>query len=132
DELTSIAGEILPFMDQVWRVLEEKRKAGARILFEGAQGALLDNDHGTYPDRKSTRLNSSHVKISYAVFCLKKKKTRNCARGSSFASIRISLIECLSELSSLLHLLAPLTWLISTCSGRQIVICFPSVCPILS
>ncbi|MCO5064734.1 MAG: adenylosuccinate synthase [Rhizobiaceae bacterium] len=49
DELMSIADEILPFMDQVWRVLEEKRRVGARILFEGAQGALLDNDHGTYP-----------------------------------------------------------------------------------
>lgn len=48
-ELTSVADAILPFMDQVWRVLEEKRRSGARILFEGAQGALLDNDHGTYP-----------------------------------------------------------------------------------
>jgi len=49
DELTSVAGEILPFMDRVWQVLDDKRRAGARILFEGAQGALLDNDHGTYP-----------------------------------------------------------------------------------
>ncbi len=49
EELMSVAGQILPFMDQVWRILDEKRKAGARILFEGAQGALLDNDHGTYP-----------------------------------------------------------------------------------
>ncbi|MDB5614512.1 MAG: adenylosuccinate synthase [Devosia sp.] len=49
DELTSVAAEILPFMDQVWKVLDDKRRAGARILFEGAQGALLDNDHGTYP-----------------------------------------------------------------------------------
>jgi adenylosuccinate synthase len=49
DELTQVADEILPFMDQVWKVLDDKRKAGARILFEGAQGALLDNDHGTYP-----------------------------------------------------------------------------------
>jgi len=49
DELTAVAADILPFMDQVWRVLDDKRKAGARILFEGAQGALLDNDHGTYP-----------------------------------------------------------------------------------
>ena len=49
DELTTIAAEILPFMDQVWRVLDQKRREGARILFEGAQGALLDNDHGTYP-----------------------------------------------------------------------------------
>jgi adenylosuccinate synthase len=49
DELTSVAADILPYMDQVWRVLDEKRRIGARILFEGAQGALLDNDHGTYP-----------------------------------------------------------------------------------
>ena len=49
DELTSVASEILPFMDRVWQVLDDKRKSGARILFEGAQGALLDNDHGTYP-----------------------------------------------------------------------------------
>jgi adenylosuccinate synthase len=49
DELMSVADKILPFMDQVWRVLDEKRRGGARILFEGAQGALLDNDHGTYP-----------------------------------------------------------------------------------
>jgi adenylosuccinate synthase len=49
DELTAVATEILPFMDQVWKVLDDKRRAGARILFEGAQGALLDNDHGTYP-----------------------------------------------------------------------------------
>jgi len=49
DELMSVADQILPFMDQVWEILDEKRRAGARILFEGAQGALLDNDHGTYP-----------------------------------------------------------------------------------
>ena len=49
DELMSVADQILPFMDQVWRILDEKRRIGARILFEGAQGALLDNDHGTYP-----------------------------------------------------------------------------------
>jgi adenylosuccinate synthase len=49
DELMSVADQILPFMDQVWRILDEKRRTGARILFEGAQGALLDNDHGTYP-----------------------------------------------------------------------------------
>jgi len=48
-ELMAVADRILPFMDQVWRLLDEKRRAGARILFEGAQGALLDADHGTYP-----------------------------------------------------------------------------------
>ncbi len=49
NELLTIKDAILPFMDQAWRLLDEKRRAGARILFEGAQGALLDNDHGTYP-----------------------------------------------------------------------------------
>ena len=48
-ELTAVAGEITPFIDRVWRLLDERRKAGDRILFEGAQGTLLDIDHGTYP-----------------------------------------------------------------------------------
>ena len=41
--------KVLPFMDSVWSLLDEKRREGKRILFEGAQGALLDIDHGTYP-----------------------------------------------------------------------------------
>ncbi|MCX5496529.1 adenylosuccinate synthase [Kaistia dalseonensis] len=49
EELASIADKVLPFMDSVWRLLDEQRRAGKRILFEGAQGALLDIDHGTYP-----------------------------------------------------------------------------------
>lgn len=49
DELMAVADELLPFMDRVWHLLDAKRRQGARILFEGAQGALLDNDHGTYP-----------------------------------------------------------------------------------
>ena len=48
-ELTSVAPAVLPFMDSVWSLLEQKRREGKRILFEGAQGALLDVDHGTYP-----------------------------------------------------------------------------------
>src|SRR5690606_31918579 len=48
-ELTSVAGDVLPYMDRVWKVLDESRRAGERILFEGAQGTLLDIDHGTYP-----------------------------------------------------------------------------------
>src|SRR5262249_46973241 len=49
DELPSVAPRVLPFMDTVWALLDEKRREGRRILFEGAQGALLDIDHGTYP-----------------------------------------------------------------------------------
>jgi adenylosuccinate synthase len=49
EELASVAPKVLPYMDAVWRLLDEERRAGRRILFEGAQGALLDVDHGTYP-----------------------------------------------------------------------------------
>ncbi|MBT9288777.1 adenylosuccinate synthase [Prosthecodimorpha staleyi] len=49
EELSSVADKVLPFMDTVWRLLDQRRRAGDRILFEGAQGALLDIDHGTYP-----------------------------------------------------------------------------------
>ncbi len=49
EELASVADKVLPFMDSVWRLLDEQRRGGKRILFEGAQGALLDIDHGTYP-----------------------------------------------------------------------------------
>ena len=48
-ELLALAPKLLPFAQPVWRVLDEVRRAGRRILFEGAQGALLDVDHGTYP-----------------------------------------------------------------------------------
>mgnify|MGYP005988838103 CR=1 FL=1 len=48
-KLKAIAPEILQYAAPVWKVLNEKRKAGKRILFEGAQGALLDIDFGTYP-----------------------------------------------------------------------------------
>ncbi|ALK10836.1 adenylosuccinate synthase [Blastochloris viridis] len=49
DELLALAPQVLPYMDRVWALLDDHRRAGSRILFEGAQGALLDVDHGTYP-----------------------------------------------------------------------------------
>jgi adenylosuccinate synthase len=49
DELAGVAHKVLPYMDSVWSLLDNKRREGKRILFEGAQGALLDIDHGTYP-----------------------------------------------------------------------------------
>lgn len=48
-QLTEIADQVLPYAAPVWKVLNEARRAGKRILFEGAQGALLDVDFGTYP-----------------------------------------------------------------------------------
>ena len=48
-ELVEVAPKILPFMDVTWELLATAQKDRKRILFEGAQGALLDIDHGTYP-----------------------------------------------------------------------------------
>ncbi|MCT8001906.1 adenylosuccinate synthase [Sphingomonas sanguinis] len=48
-DLREIADFVLPFAKPVWRDLNEARAGGKRILFEGAQGVLLDIDHGTYP-----------------------------------------------------------------------------------
>ena len=48
-ELSAVSPQILPYVDTVWDTLDRARRAGKRILFEGAQGALLDIDHGTYP-----------------------------------------------------------------------------------
>jgi adenylosuccinate synthase len=49
DTLAEVAPQVLPYMDTVWMLLDRERREGKRILFEGAQGALLDVDHGTYP-----------------------------------------------------------------------------------
>ncbi|NBX67181.1 MAG: adenylosuccinate synthase [Proteobacteria bacterium] len=49
DDLMAIAPKVLPFVGVAWKALEAARLAGKKILFEGAQGALLDVDHGTYP-----------------------------------------------------------------------------------
>jgi len=48
-QIKEIAPKVLPYMDSVWRLLDGMRRKGERILFEGAQGTLLDIDHGTYP-----------------------------------------------------------------------------------
>jgi len=47
--LRDVAPKVLPYADACWRTLDEARRAGRRILFEGAQAAMLDVDHGTYP-----------------------------------------------------------------------------------
>ena len=49
EELRAIAPVVLPFAKPVWRTLSDARARGRRVLFEGAQGVLLDVDHGTYP-----------------------------------------------------------------------------------
>ncbi|MGB8842870.1 MAG: adenylosuccinate synthase [Aliidongia sp.] len=49
DDLLAIAPQILPYACSVWPILDEARRNGKRILFEGAQAVMLDVDHGTYP-----------------------------------------------------------------------------------
>lgn len=49
DQLRELAPKLLPFSGAVWKELDEARKSGKRILYEGAQGTMLDIDHGTYP-----------------------------------------------------------------------------------
>ena len=49
DRLLALAPRVLPFAEPVWERLDEARRAGKRILFEGAQAVMLDVDHGTYP-----------------------------------------------------------------------------------
>ncbi|GBQ31277.1 adenylosuccinate synthase [Gluconacetobacter sacchari] len=49
EHLEALAPRVLPYMDTVWDLLDDARRAGRRILFEGAQAVMLDVDHGTYP-----------------------------------------------------------------------------------
>ena len=49
NELKEIAPKILPYAKPVWKILDTLKREGKRILFEGAQGVMLDIDHGTYP-----------------------------------------------------------------------------------
>ena len=49
EELLTVAPRVLPFVAPTFEILDRARRAGKRILFEGAQGAMLDIDHGTYP-----------------------------------------------------------------------------------
>jgi adenylosuccinate synthase len=49
DEIIAVREAVLPYLAPVWHELDAMRRDGKRILFEGAQGILLDIDHGTYP-----------------------------------------------------------------------------------
>ncbi len=60
-KLVDVAPDILPFAGAVWRRLDEAHRAGKRILFEGAQGAMLDIDHGTYPFVTSSNTVAGHA-----------------------------------------------------------------------
>ena len=63
ESLTEISDRLLSFSDNVWLTLDEARQAGKRILYEGAQGAMLDVDHGTYPFVTSSNTHAAQAAI---------------------------------------------------------------------
>ena len=58
NQLLAVAKDVLPYAGVVWKTLSEKREQGAKILFEGAQGMMLDVDHGTYPYVTSSNMHA--------------------------------------------------------------------------
>lgn len=59
--LMKVRDEILPYAGVVWRVLDKMRREGKKILFEGAQGMMLDVDHGTYPFVTSSNMHAAQA-----------------------------------------------------------------------
>ncbi|MFA4995428.1 MAG: adenylosuccinate synthase [Bdellovibrionales bacterium] len=66
-QLMAIAPQILPYVGVVWSKLEAARKEGKLMLFEGAQGALLDVDHGTYPFVTSSNTVAANAAVGSGV-----------------------------------------------------------------
>lgn len=60
-QLHEIAPKITPYIDTVWKIMDDARRKGRRILFEGAQGTMLDIDHGTYPFVTSSNVVASQA-----------------------------------------------------------------------
>lgn len=61
EQLIAVRDRILPFKAVTWKILDEARQAGKKILFEGAQGMMLDVDHGTYPFVTSSNMASAQA-----------------------------------------------------------------------
>ncbi len=67
DELMKIAPEVLPYAGVVWKRLDEAKYKGEKVLFEGAQGHLLDVDHGTYPYVTSSNIVAAQAAVGSGV-----------------------------------------------------------------
>lgn len=61
DDLLKVAPEVLSYAGVVWKALDEAHRSGKKILFEGAQGMMLDVDHGTYPYVTSSNIVASQA-----------------------------------------------------------------------
>ncbi len=84
-EIAAIAPKVLPYAKPAWRVLDDAFQQSKRVLFEGAQGVLLDVDHGTYPFVTSSNVVAGQAaagagvgprKISYVLGLVKAYTTR--------------------------------------------------------
>jgi adenylosuccinate synthase len=67
EPLRAVAPALAPYADTVWRRLDEARHQGRRVLFEGAQGAMLDVDHGTYPFVTSSNTHAGQAAVGAGV-----------------------------------------------------------------
>ncbi|PZP55921.1 MAG: adenylosuccinate synthase [Micavibrio aeruginosavorus] len=67
DELMKIAPQVLPYAGVVWKRLDEAKYNGEKVLFEGAQGHLLDVDHGTYPFVTSSNIVAAQAAVGSGV-----------------------------------------------------------------
>ncbi len=67
EKLMEISGDLLQYAGVVWRDLDKARNAGKKILFEGAQGTMLDVDHGTYPFVTSSNTVAAQASIGSGV-----------------------------------------------------------------
>ena len=63
NDLVEVAPKLLPYADRAWQSLDEASQKGKRILFEGAQGAMLDVDHGTYPFVTSSNTHAAQAAV---------------------------------------------------------------------
>tara|TARA_B100000676_G_C18088445_1_gene857228 strand:+ start:4777 stop:6069 length:1293 start_codon:yes stop_codon:yes gene_type:complete len=63
NDLVEVAPKLLPYADRAWQSIDEASQKGKRILFEGAQGAMLDVDHGTYPFVTSSNTHAAQAAV---------------------------------------------------------------------
>ena len=106
EQLIAIAPKVAPYIDTVWQLLDRNKREGKRILFEGAQGTLLDIDHGTYPfvtssntvaGAGSDRLRARAAAPSIMCWASPRPTRRALAAGLSRRSFSTASARCCGE-----------------------------------